>query len=173
MPEFTVVTASTGKPTTFEYEMEALRPIGAEIVEVPATTEEEFLEAARNADAVIGGGVPMTRTVIEGLENCKVISLGSVGTDQVDVDAATERGIPVTNVPDTFIDEVADHTMALILGTYRRLTLMDDMVRGADGERGARICTSSRGSGDRPSASYRSGTWPAPSPREPRPLGSA
>ena len=129
VPEFKVVTPSTGKPTTFEYEMGALRPIGAEIVEVSATTAEEFLEAARDADAVIGGGIPMSRTIIEGLEKCKVIALGSVGTDQVDVDAATERGIPVTNVPDTFIDEVADHTMALILGTFRRLTLMDDMVR--------------------------------------------
>ena len=129
MPQFTVVTASTGKPTTYEYEMEALRPIGAEIVEVTAASDEEFLEAARHADAIIGGGVPMTRRVIEGLESCKVIAFGSVGTDQVDVEAATERGIPITNVPDTFIDEVADHTMSLILGTYRRLTLMDDMVR--------------------------------------------
>ena len=129
MPEFTVVTASTGKPTTYEYEMQALGPIGAEIVEVPAATDAGFIEAARHADAVIGGGVPMTRAVIEGLENCKVIAFGSVGTDQVDVDAATERGIPITNVPDTFIDEVADHTMALILGTYRRLTMLDDMVR--------------------------------------------
>jgi D-3-phosphoglycerate dehydrogenase len=47
----------------------------------------------------------------------------------VDVDAATARGIPVTNVPDTFIEEVADHAMMLILATYRRLTTMDRMVR--------------------------------------------
>ena len=173
MPEFKVVTPSTGKPTTFEYEMGALRPIGAEIIEVSATTAEEFLEAARNADAVIGGGIPMSRTIIEGLEKCKVIALGSVGTDQVDVDAATERGIPVTNVPDTFIDEVADHTMALILGTFRRLTLMDDMVRDGRWREGRPICTSFRASGDRRSASYRSGTWRGPSRRERRPSGSA
>ena len=130
MPKFKVVTASTGtQQGAFEYEMEALGPIGAEIVEVPATSDAEFLAGARDADAVIGGGRPMTRAIIEGLENCKVIALGSVGTDQVDVDAATERGIPVTNVPDTFIDEVADHTMSLILGTFRRITLMDRMVR--------------------------------------------
>ena len=58
-----------------------------------------------------------------------MIAVASVGTDSVDVSAATERGIPVTNVPDTFIEEVADHTMTLILATYRRLTLMDRMVR--------------------------------------------
>ena len=129
MAKFKVVTASTGKSTAFKHEMEALGPIGAEIVEVEATSDGEFLLTARDADALIGGGRPMTRTIIEGLENCKVIALGSVGTDQVDVEAATERGIPVTNVPDTFIDEVADHTMSLILGTFRRITLMDKMVR--------------------------------------------
>src|SRR5262249_23247059 len=63
--------------------------------------------------------------IIDGLEKCRVIALGTVGVDYVDVAAATARGIPVTNVPDTFIEEVADHTMLLILATYRRLPIMD------------------------------------------------
>src|SRR5262249_56489987 len=75
-------------------------------------------------------GRGMTRRLIDGMERCKVISLGSVGVDTVDVDAATARGIPVTNVPDTFIEEVADHAMMLILATYRRVITMDRMVRG-------------------------------------------
>ena len=58
-----------------------------------------------------------------------MISLGSVGADTVDVVAATEKGIPVTNVPDTFIEEVADHTIMMILATYRRLLTMDKYVR--------------------------------------------
>jgi len=99
------------------------------VVEVSAETDIEFLEAVRDADAIINQKQSITRTVIEGLEKCKVIAHVGVGTEKTDVPAATELGIPVTNVPDTFIDEVADHTMALILGTYRRLTLMDKMVR--------------------------------------------
>ena len=67
--------------------------------------------------------------MIDGLERCRVISLGMVGVDSVDVAAATARGIPVTNVPDTFIEEVADHALMLILATYRRLTLLDRQVR--------------------------------------------
>ena len=55
--------------------------------------------------------------------------LGSVGVDAVDVVAATARGIPVTNCPDTFIEEVADHTMALLLAGHRRLIEQDRMVR--------------------------------------------
>jgi D-3-phosphoglycerate dehydrogenase len=129
--KFTVVTPA-GQPhgaVGYEYEMEALRPIGAEIVEVPAASEEEFLAAARGADALYAKNRRITKRIIDGLERCRVISLGSVGADSVDVAAAPARCIPVTNVPDTFIEEVADHAMTLILAAFRRLTTMDRMAR--------------------------------------------
>ena len=114
----------------YDLEMEALRPIGADITVVSPGSEGELIEAARDADALVGGtGRPITRAVIDGLQRCRVISLSSVGADSVDVAAATERGIPVTNVPDTFIEEVADHAMALMLATFRRLNVMQSMVR--------------------------------------------
>jgi D-3-phosphoglycerate dehydrogenase len=113
----------------YKLEMEALAPIDAEIIEVTATTDDEFASAAADADALYAKGRPITRRVIDGLTRCKVIALGTVGVDSVDVAAATARGIPVTNVPDTFIEEVADHAMTLILATYRRLVTMDRLVR--------------------------------------------
>jgi D-3-phosphoglycerate dehydrogenase len=109
--------------------MEALGPIGAEIVEIPPGSEEDFIQAARDADALYVKARRITRRMIDGLERCRVISLGMVGVDSVDVTAATARGIPVTNVPDTFIEEVADHALMLILAAYRRLSLMDRLVR--------------------------------------------
>jgi D-3-phosphoglycerate dehydrogenase len=109
--------------------MEALAALDAEIVEVKATTEEEFIAAARHADAILAKGRQLTKRIIDSLDKCKVIALGSVGADSVDVAAATARGIPVTNVPDTFIEEVADHALMLILATFRRLTTMDRFVR--------------------------------------------
>ena len=135
MAKFTVVTQKPSGVTfdlstgTYELEMESLGPIDAEVVEVPAETEDEFIEAARDADALIARGRPITRKIIESLNDCKIIALGSVGADTVDVAAATERHIPVTNVPDTFIEEVADHTIMMILATFRRLLTMDKMVR--------------------------------------------
>ena len=84
---------------------------------------------ARDADALYAKGRPITKKIIDGLDRCKVITLGSVGVDSVDVAAATAKGIPVTNVPDTFIEEVADHAMTLILATFRRLVVQDRMVR--------------------------------------------
>ena len=135
MAKFKVVTQ---KPTgvtfdlaggSYEMEMESLGPIGAEIVEIAASSDGEFIEEARDADAVIARGRRMSKNIIDALPKCKVIALGSVGSDTVDVEAATLRGIPVTNVPDTFIEEVGDHAMMLILSTFRRLTTMDSFAR--------------------------------------------
>jgi D-3-phosphoglycerate dehydrogenase len=109
--------------------MEALLPLGAEIVEVGAKSDEEFAAAARDADALYAKGRRITKRIIDGLERCKVIALGSVGVDSVDVAAATAKCIPVTNVPDTFIEEVADHAMMLMLASFRRLVVQDRIVR--------------------------------------------
>ena len=67
--------------------------------------------------------------MIQALAKCRLIALGTVGVDYVDVAAATEKGIPVTNCPDTFIEEVADHAMMLLLATHRRAIEQDRMVR--------------------------------------------
>src|SRR5918912_514966 len=113
----------------YGYELEALTPIDAEIFEIPAGSEDEFVAAAKDADALYAKGRRITKKMIDGLQRCKIISLGSVGVDTVDVEAATARGIPVTNCPDTFIEEVADHAMTLLLASFRRVIEQDRMVR--------------------------------------------
>jgi D-3-phosphoglycerate dehydrogenase len=112
----------------YALESEALEGLDAAIEEAP-TDEAGFIAAARNADAIYAKGIPISKAIIDSLENCKLIALGSVGVDSVDVKAATARGIPVTNVPDTFIEEVADHAMTLLLAGFRRLIEQDRMVR--------------------------------------------
>jgi len=132
MAKFKIVTPKGASFTVagggYAYELEELTPIGAEIVEAP-TDEAGFIAVAKDADAIYAKGIPITKKIIDGLDNCKVITLGSVGVDSVDVKAATARGIPVTNVPDTFIEEVADHAMTLLLAGFRRLIEQDKMVR--------------------------------------------
>jgi len=118
-----------GGPATYDYELEALTPLGAEIIEIDTKDEDAFAKAARDCDALYAKGRSITKKMIDGLERCKIIALGSVGVDSVDIAAATARGIPVTNVPDTFIEEVADHAMMLILSTFRRLVVQDKLVR--------------------------------------------
>ena len=112
----------------YSFELEALENLDAEIFECP-NTEAGFLAAAGSADAVYAKGMKFNRRMIEALVKCRVIALGTVGVDYVDVAAATEKGIPVTNCPDTFIEEVADHAMMLLLATHRRAIEQDRMVR--------------------------------------------
>jgi D-3-phosphoglycerate dehydrogenase len=124
MTQFTIVT--TAAPP-FEHEMEPLRGFDVRFVTAPAE-EGALAEAARNADALYPTG-KVGRAVIAAMTRCRVIALGSIGVDYIDIAAATEHGIPVTNVPDTFVEEVADHTMALLLGAFRRLVEHDRLVR--------------------------------------------
>jgi D-3-phosphoglycerate dehydrogenase len=123
----------------YALELEALAPI-AEIHEVIGQTEEEFIQGARDADAIITTwGMRMSRTIIEQLEKCIVIGVGSVGVDMVDVEAATEAGIVVTNVPDVFIEEVADHALMLLLAAARRVKEMDQLVTAGEWFKGRPI----------------------------------
>ena len=115
-------------PVDYNYESEALAGLDYEIVEGPAN-EDGFIAVARDADAIYAKGMPITKKVIDSLERCRTITLGSVGVDSVDVAAATARGIPVTNCPDTFIEEVADHLMMLLLGCFRDVIEQDRLVR--------------------------------------------
>jgi len=128
LARFKIVTTGPGG-TDHSLEMETLSAIDAEIVEVSGG-DDELARAVADADAIYAKGRPrITAKVIEAGRKLKVVSLGSVGVDSVDVDAATRLGVPVTNCPDTFIEEVADHAMTLILGSWRRLVVQDQLVR--------------------------------------------
>ncbi|MGQ4809791.1 Hydroxypyruvate reductase [Candidatus Entotheonellaceae bacterium PAL068K] len=113
----------------YEMEREALDPIGAEVVVVDASNEDDLIAQAQDADAIIGQGLRLTPKVIAALEKCKIISGSGVGFDYVDLLAASQAGIVVTNVPDVFIEEVADHAMTLLLACWRRLIEQDRIVR--------------------------------------------
>jgi len=116
----------------YSLELEALAPI-ADIIDIRADTPEEFAVGVSDVDAIITSwGLRIDRQVIEALEKCVVIGVGSVGVDMVDIQAATDAGIVVTNVPDVFIEEVADHAMGLLLDLARRTPTMVRMARDGD-----------------------------------------
>jgi D-3-phosphoglycerate dehydrogenase len=84
---------------------------------------------AAEAEVIISGGTPLDAAVFNALEGARFLLRPYVGYDDIDVDAATARGILVANVPDTFIQEVADHALALRLAANRKLFAMDRFVR--------------------------------------------
>jgi len=88
-----------------------------------------LVAACRKADAIVTDYAPFDRAVLEQLARCRIISVAATGWDCVDVAAAAERGIAVSAVGEYCTDEVADHTMALLLALNRRLVAYHDQVR--------------------------------------------
>jgi len=107
------------------------RELGAEFVRQHCASEGEFIALAGEADAVVTVGSirPVPRRVIESLERCRLISNTQIGYDSIDIAAATERGILVTNVPDYCVAEVSDHAMALVLACSRKIVRLSNMAR--------------------------------------------
>jgi D-3-phosphoglycerate dehydrogenase len=95
-------------------------------------TPEEVAAQAGDADVLINQYVPITGEVLDALPRCRLVVRYGVGVDNVDVAAATERGVWVANVPDYARDEVADHTLALALSLLRGVVVLDRSVREGD-----------------------------------------
>ena len=105
---------------------------GAGFTLVPAQckSEDEVIDRGRDADAVITQYARVGQRAIEAFTRCRVIARYGTGVDIVDVDAATERGIQVTNAPsDWCADEVADHAITLWLAAARKITMYDRQTR--------------------------------------------
>ncbi|MBM7551611.1 C-terminal binding protein [Thalassobacillus pellis] len=110
---------------SLNYELEILEHEQVEVIPVQCKSESEVIAHCRDADAIINQYAPISRSVIESLQNCKVIARYGVGVNTIAVDAATDKGICVTNVPDYCMDEVSDHTLGLLLSWARKIPLAD------------------------------------------------
>ncbi len=103
--------------------------IGAEFIKEHCPTEAQIIAAAKDADAVISLFEPFTKKVIDSLPKLRLISQIGIGYDFIDVDTATEAGVIVANTPDYCLEEVSDHTMALLLACARKITRLDNTVK--------------------------------------------
>jgi D-3-phosphoglycerate dehydrogenase len=100
-----------------------------ELREYQCKTEDEVVEVVRDADIVLAQWAPVKARAIQAMQRCRGIVRYGIGLDNVDLEKARERGIPVRNVPDYCLDEVADHTMALMLALQRQVSRVDRLVR--------------------------------------------
>jgi D-3-phosphoglycerate dehydrogenase len=104
-----------------DIEREILADIGAEVVEAPDAEESTLIELAAACAAIATCWAPVTARVIDAAVDCRLIARMGIGLDNIDVDAATRRKIPVTNVPDYCVEEVSDHALALLLALARNI----------------------------------------------------
>ena len=103
----------------------------AELVPLQTKKPEDFIAQAANCDALLNTYAgPITAEVMAKMPKCRIIARYGIGVDTIDLDAATRAGIIVTNNPTYCIEEVAEHTMALLLACARKVAFYDRMVRG-------------------------------------------
>jgi D-3-phosphoglycerate dehydrogenase / 2-oxoglutarate reductase len=107
-----------------------LSEIGAELKLAADSSPESVMKLAADADAVLVTYAKINADMIRQMKKVRIISRFGIGVDNVDLDAATQKGIVVTKVPDYCIDEVSDHAMALLLSAVRKIPTATDQVHG-------------------------------------------
>ena len=114
---------------SYTEEKNVLKEIDAELIILNPDNKTEFDRIIREADALLVNLHPMTADLISELDKCKVMSRYGVGYDNVDIDAATKKGIWVARVPDYSIEDVSDQALALLMGCVRKVAYKDRMIR--------------------------------------------
>lgn len=115
----------------YDYEDRLLRRMGASLVLTTVRTEDEIVEACRGCEVIVveHADTPVTKKVIDRLDDCRMIAKYAVGFDNIDITAATQRGIVVCHAPNFCVEEVSDHTVALLLALARRVFQFNEHVR--------------------------------------------
>lgn len=113
----------------YQEEMKVLAAFNPEFIVVPkSASQEERAKALLQADALMIREAPLPLEYIALLDKCQAIVRYGVGVDNVDLTAAKEKGIYVANVPDYGSEDVAEHALALLLATTRRITSRNTQV---------------------------------------------
>jgi D-3-phosphoglycerate dehydrogenase len=120
MAKFLVAVADSVFPN-LDPAREVLSKIDAELRLSEAPTPEAIVAVAKQADGLLVTYAKITAEMIGQMTRCRIISRFGIGVDNVDIAAATQKGIVVTKVPDYCIDEVSDHAMALLLAVVRKI----------------------------------------------------
>ena len=125
---FRVALLEHGYRTT-EYERAVVQAAGGEFLDFEGLPLDEALSRSAEADAVLVRRVSIGEAEFARMPRCKIIVRYGVGTDNIDLDAATKRGIIVGHVPTYCVDEVATHAAALLLASLRDVAATHERMR--------------------------------------------
>ena len=127
---FTVIITDSGFPN-IDTERSILEGRGCQVLDYQCRTEDEVVEVVADADLVISQWAPIRERAISAMKKARAIVRYGIGLDNIDVVAARARGIEVHNIPDYCLDEVADHTLALLLALQRQVFTVWNRVQAA------------------------------------------
>src|SRR5688500_351563 len=124
MPSFRVLLTDSAWPDV-EIERRTLAEIDAELIVAPKDKQDAASLAAlakeHQVDAIMTNWAKVPQSVIEASPKCRIVSRLGIGLDNIDVAYCTSRQIPVTNIPDYCLIEVAEHALALLLALSRKV----------------------------------------------------
>ena len=112
-----------------QIEEDVLKHIGAQVVDAESQPNSSLVELARDVDAIAACWAPVSHEMLDAAPSCRVVSRFGIGLDNIPIDECTRRGIVVSYVPDYCIPEVADHTIALLLGLLRNIVFLDQQIK--------------------------------------------
>jgi len=112
-----------------DIERRVLAEVGADLIVAQTGEAAELIELAPQADAILTCWKQVPPAALEAAPRCLIVSRYGIGLDNIPVDQATRLGIVVTNVPDFCLEEVSDHTMALLLACARRIAQFSQATR--------------------------------------------
>ena len=128
MSKFKVLLTDYAWPN-LDIERRTLAEIDAELVVAPRQDLATLLTLAADVDAIMTNWAKVPAEVIHASPKCRIVARLGIGLDNIDVAAATERRIPVTNVPDYCLVEVAEHALALILALGRKVAFYHEATQ--------------------------------------------
>lgn len=128
MAKFRVVLLEHGY-SSIQVERDIVEAAGGEFIDADSWDLEAALQLCEDAEAVMVRRIVVSRAIIQRLRKCKIILRYGVGTDNVDVQAATDAGIIVGHVPSYCLDEVSAHAIALWLACVRQIVHTDQKMR--------------------------------------------
>lgn len=131
MAEKTVLVTDYTWPSTSP-EAAVLAEVGAQLLIAETGAEDELLALVPQADAILTCFKKVPSSVVRAGEKLQVIGRYGIGVDNIAVDEATRLGIPVTNVPAYCLDEVAEHALALLLTSARKICRYDRAVHSGN-----------------------------------------
>lgn len=110
-------------------EKKVIADTGVQLQGEQVRTPEEIIEVAEEADGLLVQYAEISEAVFEGLSDLKAVGRYGIGVDSIDLDAATEHGVQVLNVPDYCIEEVPTHALSLLLACVRKVSMYDAQIK--------------------------------------------
>jgi D-3-phosphoglycerate dehydrogenase len=130
LTQYTILQTETHATETTPEERQQIIQVGARLVVVDSP--EIIDEHLATTDAILCAAFEVTPDVLSRTDNLRIVARLGTGVDNIDIAAATDHAVAVTNVPGFATQDVAEHTVALILGCAKRLTFLNDAARNGN-----------------------------------------